>query len=52
LDFLIILDKFHHIDDVTLVAQDLLKLIEEPVLLSDKKISHSASIGISIFPMS
>ena len=49
-EFLIVLDKFKNIDDVILVAKDILKLIEEPIFLREKEIVSSASLGISIFP--
>lgn len=49
-EFLVILDKFKNIDDVILVAKDILKLIEKPIVLGDKNIICSASLGISIFP--
>lgn len=49
-EFLIILDKFNNIDDVALVAADIIKVIEEPIVLLNKEISCSASLGISLFP--
>lgn len=49
-EFLIILDKFSSIDDVSLVAANILKVIENPMILSDKEIRNSASLGIAIFP--
>jgi len=49
-EFLVILDKFNNIDDVAMVASDIIKVIEKPAQLANKEISCSASLGISIFP--
>lgn len=49
-EFLIILDKFNNIDDVAMVATDIINVIEEPIVLLDKEIKCSASLGISLFP--
>ena len=49
-EFLVILDKFSNIDDVAMVANDIIKVIEKPKQLANKEIICSASLGISIFP--
>lgn len=49
-EFLIILDKFDSNEDVSLIAADILRIIETPMILANKEIIGSTSLGISIFP--
>lgn len=50
-EFTIILSAIEHIDTINIVAEKILKAVNEPLELSVGKVSISASIGISVYPL-
>ena len=49
-EFAIIINNFDHINDVISVVQNLLESFKKPILINEKLIYVSLSIGISIYP--
>lgn len=49
-EFVVVLSRLHHPEDAAAVAQKLLNVITQPLLLGGNEIATSASIGICIFP--
>jgi diguanylate cyclase (GGDEF)-like protein/PAS domain S-box-containing protein len=49
-EFLIIVDDLESKDDVTLVAQKIMKRFEKPFVLENREFDVTVSVGISIFP--
>ncbi len=50
-EFAILLENLTHVDDAAHFARDLLKALQQPLVLDfDIEVSSSASIGISLFP--
>jgi diguanylate cyclase (GGDEF)-like protein/PAS domain S-box-containing protein len=49
-EFAIIFTRLDHTDDAALLAQKLIRLVSEPIHLSDQALTVSTSIGIGIYP--
>jgi len=49
-EFLLILEDFHTIKDLTLISQQLVEKLQEPIFFQDKELIVTCSIGISIYP--
>jgi len=49
-EFTIILDNLKHTQDISNLAQKILLSLEKPIIVDNKKLQISASIGISIYP--
>lgn len=49
-EFVVLIEDFNQIEDVTAVLYKMLKAVVEPVLISGYEIISSASIGVTIFP--
>jgi diguanylate cyclase (GGDEF)-like protein/PAS domain S-box-containing protein len=49
-EFAIIINNFNHMNDVISVVQNLLESFKKPILINEKLIYVSLSIGISIYP--
>jgi diguanylate cyclase (GGDEF)-like protein/PAS domain S-box-containing protein len=49
-EFTIILDSLKHTKDVSPLAQKVLLSLDKPIMVDNKKLHISASIGISIYP--
>jgi diguanylate cyclase (GGDEF)-like protein/PAS domain S-box-containing protein len=49
-EFVVLIEDFNQIEDVTAVLYKMLETVVEPVLISGYEIISSASIGVTIFP--
>lgn len=49
-EFVIILEQLHGYKDVTKVARQILRSLQEPLEVSDRELYMTVSIGISMFP--
>lgn len=49
-EFVVLIEDFNQIEDVTAVLYKMLEAVVEPVLISGYEIISSASIGVTIFP--
>ncbi|MEE9412601.1 MAG: EAL domain-containing protein [Methylococcales bacterium] len=49
-EFTILLTEIESMEDAGLVAQRILKLLSEPIILNNHKVFSTPSIGISVFP--
>ena len=49
-EFLIISNGLTRRDDAVIVAQKVINVLREPIIVNDKKISLGASIGIALYP--
>ncbi len=49
-EFMILIDRFHHIEHLSQLAQRIIKCLAEPVKLNGHQVNVSASIGIAIYP--
>jgi diguanylate cyclase (GGDEF)-like protein len=49
-EFVVLLSEIAHSDDAETLARKLLSCMERPIMIDDKEICVSMSIGISIFP--
>ncbi|MDB5761988.1 MAG: hypothetical protein JWQ21_983 [Herminiimonas sp.] len=49
-EFVVLLENLNAADDLSLVAQNLLALVAQPVVLDNESITVSTSIGASIYP--
>ncbi len=49
-EFTVVLNDIHHAEDAALLAQKLLESIIIPIVIDNKEVITSSSIGISIFP--
>ena len=49
-EFVILLESYHHIEDVSHVAEKVILQIDQPIELGDDVVSVSPSIGISLYP--
>lgn len=49
-EFLVILDSVEHLESIALVAEKLLNIISRPLILDERTVEISGSIGISVFP--
>lgn len=49
-EFIVLLKEINHFDEVTQLADKILQLINQPIILHDHSLYITASIGISCFP--
>jgi len=49
-EFVVIMENINHKDESQMLAQKILKRVEEPIYHKENKINISASIGVSIYP--
>ena len=49
-EFSILLEGASNVDDTVSVANNLLKILSQPILINDTKVNVGASIGITVFP--
>lgn len=51
-EFIIVLSEISHSDDAALVADKIIKAVNEPVQVADNTLHVTTSIGIAVFPVS
>jgi diguanylate cyclase (GGDEF)-like protein/PAS domain S-box-containing protein len=49
-EFLILINDFSNVDNVSRIAERLYKVLQEPYYINEHKLETTASIGISLFP--
>ncbi|MDF2650171.1 MAG: hypothetical protein K0Q73_5976 [Paenibacillus sp.] len=49
-EFLILLNGVSDIDDISIIADKILKIFEEPFMINDQEIFVTASCGIAVYP--
>lgn len=49
-EFTIILEEIAHVDEVTAVAEKILKAFADPLIIQGREVFLTASIGISVYP--
>ena len=49
-EFTVIMESLHQVEDVSLLAQKILKVLDKPIVIEENKLHLSGSIGISFYP--
>jgi diguanylate cyclase (GGDEF)-like protein len=49
-EFTVLLEGINNIDDASLVAQNILAVVEEPIFIGGHEVSVTTSIGITVYP--